>query len=427
MKFSAKKWPILSLFIVVGASPICIYWFTTGQYAISPDKAKLLLNSNNSNTVLIDVRSAEEFQENHIDGAQNWPSEKIYETAALDQVPQKFQGKMLLLICNAGVSSNYALKHLKSIGVENVKSVRGGMQEWIADSTCSANCVFGQFKSDGNVSEFPTRESPYYQQLFQVISGFVIKPAYAILAMIVAIILWRRQEHDLVALKWSMVFFFIGENFCALNYLLFADRSYLSEYLHGFGMLLAFSFVTYAVFEGFDSRILHLSAADKKCAAMGLCKKCIKYENVPCGLKSTFYLIIPAMAIIALMPLLADWRTTSYNTVVLGKSYNYSHLVVYQEYERLFCPLLAITLLSVSFLILLFKKENAISSAKLFFAAGFGPLGFGMMRTMLGGFYGENLVWSNVWEEGTEFLFIAGVCCVIWIFKWGLLESRSAQ
>jgi rhodanese-related sulfurtransferase len=417
---------IAAMITVIGLTPVLLYWFTQGQYSIRPDQAKILLNSPNSNTLLVDIRSSRQYQNDHIDGAVSWPLDDILKLSPNQPLPQAFQGKTLLLICNAGVSSIHALKHLKSIEVNDAKSVRGGMQEWIANSACNANCIFQRFQTRaGQYSSFPTYQSPYYEQVAQVVSGFVVKPIYSILALAISVILWKRPEPDLTALKWSMIFFFIGENFCAANYLLFSDKSYLSEYLHGFGMLLAFSFVTYALFEGIDSRILHLSDPDKKCAAIGLCKKCIKYEKVPCGLKRIFYLVIPAMMIIALMPLFADWKTISYNTLIFGKDYNYSHFIVYQQFERLYCPLAAIALLSISFLVLVFKKQSPISSAKLFFAAGFGPLGFGMMRTMLSGFYSENLVWSNVWEEGTEFMYIIGVCFVLWIFKRGIFTGAD--
>lgn len=420
-----KRNLVIALTLVGGLIPIFLYWFTTGNHTITPGNAKSILTMSNSNAILVDVRPAEEFEEDHIDGAQNWPLNKIYELSSKDQVPREFSDKMLLLICDAGVSTNYAVKHLAALDIDNVKSVRGGIQEWIADSICSGNCIFERFKSSQNqYNSFPTRESPYYEQVAQVVSGFVIKPVYTILALVIAILLWKRKELDLAALKWSMIFFFVGENFCALNYLLFNDKSYLSEYLHSFGMLLTFSFTTYAIFEGFDSRILHLSEPDKKCAALGLCKKCIKYENVACGLKHSFYMIIPAMAIIALMPLSSDWHTVSYNTTIFGRTYNYSHLLIYQQFERLYCPIIAIILFIVSSLVLLFKKDYPISTAKLFFAAGAGPLGFSLMRTMLAGFYSSNLVWFNVWEEGTELLFIAGVCAVLLIFKQGLFPTE---
>ena len=63
------------------------------------------------------------------------------------------------------------------------------------------------------------------------------------------------------------------------------------------------------------------------------------------------------------------------------------------------------------------------------FAAGVGPVGFSMLRTVLTGLYADNLVWSWFWEEGTELLFVAGVCFVLWIFRAGLFPraSRAAQ
>jgi hypothetical protein len=58
--------------------------------------------------------------------------------------------------------------------------------------------------------------------------------------------------------------------------------------------------------------------------------------------------------------------------------------------------------------------------AKIAFAAGVGPLGFGMLRMVLGAAYDRNRVWYLFWEETTEFLFILGVCLVLVIFRHGL-------
>lgn len=422
MRFEKRYW-ITALIIVFGVIPIALYWFNSGRYAVRPDRASQLLNEPQANAVLVDVRSAEEYKREHIEGAIHWPLQEILKVASLNEIPQPIRGKRPLLICAAGVSSIDAAKHLNAIGIANAKSVRGGIQEWVAFSACSKDCVLDRFESSQGPTQFPMRQSPFYEQLAQVVSGYVIKPLYSILALVLAIFLWKRKEPDLAALRWSMIFFFVGENFCAFNYIVFNDRSYLSEYLHSFGMLLAFSFISYAVFEGMDSSILHLSETDKKCAAIGLCRKCIKYENVPCGLKRTFFMIIPAMILLAFMPLFADWHTESYNTLIFKTPYNYSHLLVYQQFERLFCPLAAIILFLISFFVLFLKKTEPIAAAKIFFAGGLGALGFGMMRTLLIGFYSDNLVWSNVWEEGTELLFILGICFVLWIFRHGLFKN----
>ena len=62
------------------------------------------------------------------------------------------------------------------------------------------------------------------------------------------------------------------------------------EYLHGVGMLLAVGFACYAVLEGADRRMIMLSDEKRRCAALGLCGRCIKHADVPCGLRRLFCL-----------------------------------------------------------------------------------------------------------------------------------------
>ena len=71
------------------------------------------------------------------------------------------------------------------------------------------------------------------------------------------------------------------------------------------------------------------------------------------------------------------------------------------------------------------SMENAIAWAKIAFAAGIGPLGFAVLRTILGGAYDQNRVWFLFWEETTELLFIVGICFVLWIFRRRLLFLDS--
>jgi len=211
-----------------------------------------------------------------------------------------------------------------------------------------------------------------------------------------------------------------------LNYFLFKETSYLSEYLHSYGMLLCFGFMAYAVLEGVDARILKLSDPQQRCAASGLCGSCIKYADVPCGLKRMFYLLIPALILLALMLPAADWQNNSYNTIIFGKYYNYAHLWIYQLYENWFCAAATVLMLGISLLILCVKKENAIFWAKIAFAAGIGPLGFGMLRMIIGGAYDRNRVWYLFWEETTELLLITSICLILWIFRRGLFPRSTA-
>ena len=67
--------------------------------------------------MVIDVRSANEFDSGHIMQAQNIPLDRI-EMTALSVV--KDRNKVLLLHCSTGVRSNLAKKKLLELGYKNV-------------------------------------------------------------------------------------------------------------------------------------------------------------------------------------------------------------------------------------------------------------------------------------------------------------------
>jgi len=88
------------------------------------------------------------------------------------------------------------------------------------------------------------QSSSAIEQHAAVLTAFVVKPIYMLTSFLISILLWKRSELVLKSLKWAMIFFFIGESFCAANYL-FAENhdAHLLEYLHGLGMVLSFGFV----------------------------------------------------------------------------------------------------------------------------------------------------------------------------------------
>ncbi|MDH3828054.1 MAG: hypothetical protein OET21_11590, partial [Desulfobacterales bacterium] len=97
------------------------------------------------------------------------------------------------------------------------------------------------------------RASSYFEQSAAVATAFLIKPIYTILAFFIFMVLWKRVEPELKALKWSMIFFFVGENFCAANFLFTENHDvYLLEYFHSLGMVLSFGFASFALIEGID-------------------------------------------------------------------------------------------------------------------------------------------------------------------------------
>ena len=189
-------------------------------------------------------------------------------------------------------------------------------------------------------------------------------------------------------------------------------------------MVLCFALTTYAMLEAADRRFIQFSDSSKHCAALGLCRRCIKHADVPCGLQRCFLLLMPALLIVALMPFTAAPSAVSYNTRILGIAYNYSHAIVHQIYEIRFCPAVAFLLLTVALIVLALGRKEPVAKSKVFFAAGIGSLGFGFFRLILFGIYRDNLVWFDFWEEITEILFVVAVGVVLWIF-WKPLRAGS--
>ena len=77
------------------------------------------------NSVIIDVRSEQEHSMSHIQGAQHIPLSDIEQSKnELEEYDKVY------VHCNSGNKSGQACKRLKSIGLNNVVSVEGGLQEW---------------------------------------------------------------------------------------------------------------------------------------------------------------------------------------------------------------------------------------------------------------------------------------------------------
>jgi thiosulfate sulfurtransferase len=421
---SQRTSAIVAALIFVGITlPLAGYWVLYGRIStVLPQEAQQLLADSPASVVLVDVRSPESFAVGHIVGAVEWPLEKILLAARQDQIPPPLRGKTLLMLCEVGVASRVAVAHFNQAGLGQAINVRGGIQEWMRCNP-QHDSRPGHWRTPAGLGSFPYRDSPPAEQALAVLSYFFIKPIYMFLSLVVVALLWRSTASDLVALRWGMIAFFLGEAACAVNYFGYKETSYLWEYLHGAGMFVCFGFLAYAVLEAIDDRLLGLSDPQRRCAGVRLCGACCKTADVACGLQRAFYLFIPATMAVAMMVPTSDWHDTSYNTTVFGHPYNYGHLRVFQQFELWYCPAAAVVMLAASLVILLCKRRDAIGPAKIAFAAGLGPLGFGMLRMLLGAAYDQNRVWFLFWEEATEFLMVFGVCCLLWIFRHGLFPG----
>jgi rhodanese-related sulfurtransferase len=88
-----------------------------------------LINKQNSNheLVVLDVRSHQEFSDEHIENAEN-----------LDYNSQDFKikvndldkNKKYLVYCHSGMRSSRAVKEMEKLGFTDIKNISGGIRKW---------------------------------------------------------------------------------------------------------------------------------------------------------------------------------------------------------------------------------------------------------------------------------------------------------
>ena len=92
---------------------------------ITPAKAKEIMDERDA-YVILDVRTQEEFDEAHIDGAILIPD---YEIADKAESVLKDKNQLILVYCRSGRRSKLAASELVSLGYTNVKEF-GGIIDW---------------------------------------------------------------------------------------------------------------------------------------------------------------------------------------------------------------------------------------------------------------------------------------------------------
>jgi rhodanese-related sulfurtransferase len=134
-----KKLLLVSLVIVVILTVGCAKTKTPEQEKpsqiiedITPQEAFTLIqnNKNNPDFVIIDVRTAEEFAEGHIENAINidYHSETFRE-----ELNKLDKNKTYLVYCASGGRSAAALDIMQELGFREAYNMLGGINQWTAE------------------------------------------------------------------------------------------------------------------------------------------------------------------------------------------------------------------------------------------------------------------------------------------------------
>ena len=113
-----KKILLLLVLLLVG----CVS--TVNTYTIiTQDKAKEMMKEE-SNYIILDVRTKEEYEEKHIEDAINIPLDEIEKTTKL-----KDKEQLIFVYCKSGNRSKQASEILANLGYTNIYDI-GGISTW---------------------------------------------------------------------------------------------------------------------------------------------------------------------------------------------------------------------------------------------------------------------------------------------------------
>ncbi len=419
MKLSSHK-VLMIVLILCGllVPPVIFAMLYLQAPSISPEKARDIIDKGRGKSVLIDVRSAQEFEEFHLEGAINIPLAEIQADRNLPCWNELINREHIFLICSMGYLSAGATERLHRFGFSNAKNIDGGIDAWLAGGKRNTERLQTRVHTpDGSVPGVPRLEFSLFEQALISFAAFGIKPLYGLISLGLILLLFKNRKTDANALKWSMIAFFLGENACAVNFLFFDEQSRLLEYLHMYGMMVSFGFASYAFMVMLDTRVIGFIDKNEKCILLASCRQCFKYQPVSCNLRLMFLYLVPATAIIAGIPLSGDLGSYFYVGDVFGSDVLFGHFLYQQVIEYRFCSLLSLVFLFIAGFYLFKFREQGMPVAKIYFAAALGPLSFGLMRFIMFAAYQGNPLWAEAWEELTEFIFVGFILWMVWWYR----------
>ena len=97
--------------------------FFRSKSNLSKEEMEDMIN-NNSNVILLDVRSHQEYEEGHLQGAINIPTYEIYGKATKILTDKD---AIIIAYCTLGVRSKNAIKILKKMGYKNLYHLDEGI------------------------------------------------------------------------------------------------------------------------------------------------------------------------------------------------------------------------------------------------------------------------------------------------------------
>ena len=124
-----KKLLILALSLFLAGCMVTKTSETSGSYKTISSKEAQQMIENNKDALILDVRTAAEYESGHIPNAVNLSNEDI-QAGKVDSLKDKSQ--LIMVYCRSGNRSRQAAQKLAELGYTNVVDF-GGIQSWQGD------------------------------------------------------------------------------------------------------------------------------------------------------------------------------------------------------------------------------------------------------------------------------------------------------
>ena len=124
-----KKLLILALSMFLAGCMVTKTSETSGSYKTISSKEAQQMIEDNKDALILDVRTAAEYESGHIPNAVNLSNEDI-QAGKVDSLKDKSQ--LIMVYCRSGNRSRQAAQKLAELGYTNVVDF-GGIQSWQGD------------------------------------------------------------------------------------------------------------------------------------------------------------------------------------------------------------------------------------------------------------------------------------------------------
>ncbi|HEX2604366.1 MAG TPA: rhodanese-like domain-containing protein [Oxalicibacterium sp.] len=124
MKFIIDNIFLIVLMLASGGALIWQSLQRTGAKVTALQATQII---NQGKSLILDVRTADEFAAGHIRDAKNIPLKEL--PNRLSEV-EKFKERPVIVVCNKGLQSSKATSQLKKAGFTDASSLLGGLDAW---------------------------------------------------------------------------------------------------------------------------------------------------------------------------------------------------------------------------------------------------------------------------------------------------------